>query len=64
MIRRFMLIFLVIGVFYLLTWLNKNKLQKRYPFLKRINSTLTIVSWVLLTTYCLTFIYWFFSEIF
>ena len=63
MMRKWLLIFLVIAVFTLLGWMNKRSLEARYPLLKRISSTISIVSWVLLAAYCVTFLYWLFKEI-
>ncbi|MCJ7681266.1 MAG: hypothetical protein MUP70_11110 [Candidatus Aminicenantes bacterium] len=62
--KRWLFILYLLGVFYLLSWLNKKKLQKRYPFLKRMDMTLTIVAYTLLTVYCLAFLSWLYRVIF
>ncbi|MBU1473759.1 MAG: hypothetical protein KJ768_02670 [Acidobacteria bacterium] len=62
--KRWLFILFLLGVFYLLSWLNKKKLQKRYPFLKRMDLTLTIAAYSLLFVYCLAFLYWLYRVIF
>lgn len=62
--RKWLLVLFLIGVFSLLSWMNKNKLQKRYPFLKRLDLTLTITAWVILAVYVLAFFYWIYTLIF
>ncbi|MBN1272233.1 MAG: hypothetical protein JXB26_08165 [Candidatus Aminicenantes bacterium] len=56
--RKWLLILFLIGIFYVLSWMNKNKLQKRYAFLKRLDLTLTIAAWTILIVYGLAFLYW------
>ena len=56
--KRWLFILALIGVFYLLSALNKKRLQNKFPFLKRIDYTLTILAWVLLATYVGVFIFW------
>jgi len=62
--KRWLFILFLLGVFYLLSWLNKKKLQKKYPILKRMDLTLTIVAYTLLTVYCLVFLRWLISILF
>lgn len=62
--RRFLIVLLLIGVFYVLSALNKKRLQNRFPFLKRIDASLTIVAYALLAVYGLAFFYWLYTMIF
>ena len=62
--KRWLFILALIGVFYLLSALNKKRLQNKFPFLKRIDYTLTILAWVLLATYVGVFIFWLYKMLF
>ncbi len=62
--KRWLFILALIGVFYLLSALNKKRLQNKFPFLKRIDLTLTIFAWVLLMTYVGVFLFWLYKMLF
>jgi hypothetical protein len=62
--KRWLIIGLLILVFYVLSLLNKNRLKSRFPFLKRLDYTLTIGAWVMLGVYMAAFVYWLITEIF
>ena len=62
--RKFVLILFAIGIFMVLSLLNKKRLQRRFPFLKRMDQTITIISWCILIAYLLSFGAWIIKEIF
>jgi hypothetical protein len=62
--RKLVLILFIIGVFMILSLFNKKRLQSRFPFLKRMDQTITIISWCLLIAYLLSFGAWIIKEIF
>jgi len=61
--RRWLFILGLIGLFFVLSSLNKKRLQNKFPFLKRIDVTLTIAAWTMLAAYAAAFCYWLFTEI-
>jgi len=50
-------------IFLLLSRMNSKKMQKRFPVLKRIDYTLSILAWVLLLSAVLTLLYWIYTQI-
>ena len=63
MIRKWLLLLLVLAVLYAASTFNTRKRQARYPILKRIDKTITILVWVLLASYGVTFLYWLYTEV-
>jgi len=61
--KRWLFILALIGIFYVLSALNKKRLQNRFPFLKRIDYTFTILAWTMLVTYIAVFLYWLYTAI-
>ncbi|MFC2169127.1 hypothetical protein ACFLRM_00980 [Acidobacteriota bacterium] len=62
--RKWLLLLLIILVFYALSKLRTNKQEKKYPALKQISQTFSILVWALLIVYVLAFLYWLFTVIF
>jgi len=62
--RKLVLILFIIATFMVISLLNRKKLQNRFPFLKRMDQTITIISWCLLIAYLLSFGAWIIKEIF
>ncbi len=54
---------LILAVLYALSKITGKKHHSRYPFLKQIDRTITILVWVLLAAYLASFIYWLYNEI-
>jgi hypothetical protein len=62
--RKWLYILLFIAVLYAVSRLGTKKQGKKYPILKQISETVTIMVWVLLVVYTLTFFYWLYTVIF
>ena len=63
MIRKWLLLLLVLAVLYAASTFNTRNRQARYPILKRIDKTITILVWILLATYGFSFCYWLYTEV-
>ncbi len=61
--RRWLFFLAVIALVYAISQIGRNK-KDRYPFLKRISETVSIIVWVLIVVYTLGFLYWLYKEIF
>ncbi|MGB7295652.1 MAG: hypothetical protein WBC70_08690 [Candidatus Aminicenantales bacterium] len=61
--RKWLFILLVLAVLYALSKFTGKKQQARYPFLKRVDRTINLLVWVLLTAYLVSFFYWLYTEI-
>jgi magnesium-transporting ATPase (P-type) len=61
--RKWLYFLLILALIYAISQINRRKRVKS-PFLKRLNETITILVWVLLTAYVLTFLYWLYTTIF
>jgi uncharacterized BrkB/YihY/UPF0761 family membrane protein len=62
--RKWLYLLLFIAVLYVVSRLGSKKQGKKYPILKQISETITIVVWVLLVVYAVTFFYWLYTVIF
>ncbi|MEW5901006.1 MAG: hypothetical protein AB1715_06040 [Acidobacteriota bacterium] len=63
MLRRWLFVGLFLAVLYAVSILNTKKRRARYPILKRLDKTITILVWVLLVAYGLSFLYWFYTHV-
>jgi hypothetical protein len=61
--RKWLFFLLILALIYGISQINRRKRVKS-PFLKRLNETITIIVWVLLAAYTLTFLYWLYTTIF
>ena len=61
--RKWLYLFLALVMFIVISKINRKRKVKS-PFFKRLNETLSILVWVLLTVYTLTFLYWLYNQIF
>jgi len=61
--RKWLYLLLGLGLFVVISKMNRKK-TVRSPFFKRLNETISILVWVLLAVYTLTFLYWLFTQIF
>lgn len=61
--RKWLFVLLVLAVLYALSKITGKKHQARYPFLKRVDRTITLLVWVLLTAYLVSFLYWLYIEV-
>jgi len=61
--RKWLLFFVIIVVVVLLSKLNQKK-EVRTPFGKRFGETLSVITWVLIIAYVISFIYWLYNQIF
>lgn len=61
--RRWAILLVILVVVYLVSQASKKK-DVRSPLRKRFSETLTIIVWVMLVAYVLSFIYWFYIQIF
>jgi hypothetical protein len=53
----------ILALVYIISRINRRKLT-RSPFLKRLNETFSIIVWVLLAAYSVSFLYWLYTIIF
>jgi len=60
--RKWLLFLVVLVVIILLSKVNQKK-GMRTPLGKRINETLSIMVWVLIIVYVISFIYWLYTQI-
>ncbi len=61
--RKWLYLLLGLVLFVVISKMNRKK-KVRSPFFKRLNETITILVWVLLSVYTLTFLLWLFKQIF
>ncbi len=61
--RKWLYLLLGLVLFVVISKMNLKR-KVRSPFFKRLNETLTILVWVLLSVYTLTFLRWLFKQIF
>ncbi len=61
--RKWLYLLLGLVLFVVISKMNRKR-KVRSPFFKRLNETLTILVWVLLSVYTLTFLRWLFKQIF
>jgi hypothetical protein len=61
--RKWLFLVLVLAALYALSKITGKQHHSRYPFLKRIDRTITILVWVLLAAYLVSFFYWLYTEI-
>ena len=54
---------LILAVLYALSKITGKQHQTRFPFLKRLDRTITILVWVLLAAYLVSFFYWLYIEV-
>ena len=62
--RKWLFLLLIIAVLYAVSKLGVKEQGKRYPIIKRISETITIMVWALLVAYILSFLYWLYTIIF
>jgi hypothetical protein len=53
----------ILVLVYIISKINKRKIH-RSPFLKQLNETFSIIVWVLLAVYSVSFLYWLYTIIF
>lgn len=61
--RKWLFLLLILAVLYALSKVTGKQHHSRYPFLKRIDRAITILVWVLLAVYLISFFYWLYLEI-
>ena len=61
--RKWLYLLLGLVLFVVISKMNRKR-NVRSPFLKRLNESISILVWVLLSVYTLTFLYWLFNQIF
>jgi uncharacterized membrane protein (DUF485 family) len=61
--RKWLLFLVVLVVLILLSKVNRKK-ELRTPLGKKISETLSIMVWVLIIAYVISFIYWLYTQIF
>jgi hypothetical protein len=61
--RRWLFFLLLIVLVYALSQIGRSS-KERSPFFKRVNETISIIVWILITVYTLGFLYWLYKEIF
>lgn len=61
--RKWLYLALILAVVYSLSTLGKKRRPTGSPLLKRINDTISILVWVLLAAYVLSFLYWLYSQL-
>ncbi len=54
---------LILAVLYALSKITGKQNHSRYPFLKKIDRSITILVWVLLAAYLVSFFYWIYVEV-
>jgi nitrate/nitrite transporter NarK len=62
--RKWLILLLALAVVYALSKLNTKTRRKKYPILKRFDTALNIVVWVMALAYLAAFIYWLVTEVF
>ncbi len=61
--RKWFFLFVILGLIYIFSKALQKK-EERSPFRKRLNETLSIVVWVMLVAYVVSFLYWLYTQIF
>ena len=61
--RKWLYLLGILALVYVISQINKRN-KARSPVLKRLNESLSMVVWILLVAYTLSFLYWLFAEIF
>jgi len=61
--RKWLFFLAILAAVYAFSRISKGK-QDRSPFLKRLSESISIVVWVLLAAYAVSFLYWLYKEIF
>ncbi len=61
--RKWLFLLLGISVLYAVSRLNTPARRKRYPFFERLNRSLNILVWVLLTVYLASFGWWLYRQV-
>jgi magnesium-transporting ATPase (P-type) len=61
--RKWFLFLVILGLIYILSKASRKK-ETRSPFHKRFNETVSIVVWVMLIAYVVSFLYWLYTQIF
>ncbi len=61
--RKWFFLLVIIGLVYILSKASKGR-GNRSPFFQRFNETLSIVVWVLVIAYVLSFLYWLYTQVF
>jgi len=61
--RKWLLLLVLILIFFVLSKLNRGRGKTKNPVLKQINYVVTVIAWVFLIAYSLTFFYWLFTTI-
>ena len=62
--RKWLFLFGLLVLVYLISKLNNSKRQEKSPFFKRMNETVSILVWALSIAYTLAFLYWLYTVIF
>jgi len=62
--RKWIFFLLLIAGLYALSKFKTKKQEKKYPILKQISETITLLVWVLLVAYSLAFLYWLYITVF
>ncbi len=61
--RKWLLFLAIIGLIYMISKAARRE-GKRTPFQQRFSETISIVVWVLVLAYVLSFLYWLYTQIF
>ena len=61
--RKWFLLLVILGLIYIISKVSQRG-ESRSPFHQRISETLSIVVWVLVVAYGLSFLYWLYTQIF
>ena len=62
--RKWIFLFGLLVLVYLISKLNSSKKQEKSSIFKRMNETVTILVWALSIAYFLAFLYWLYTVIF
>lgn len=60
--RKWLVLLLALSILYALPKINTRRSRARYPFLKRLDETITILAVVLFVVYLAAFVYWLFTR--
>ena len=61
--RKWLFLLLVLAILYALSKITKQQPRSRYPVIRLIDRAVTVLVWVVLTAYVVSFFYWLFTEI-
>jgi len=56
--RKWLLLLLALAILYVLPKFNTKRARARFPFLKRLDRTISVLAVVLLVVYIAAFVYW------